>query len=76
MEEYGYLTNKEIKSLKKDLENQGFNIQKLNLQCTNNKTEYGEPIFLRLVYEYEMKLPMMEPQIIEMQVERNSVSKR
>ena len=76
MEEYGYLTNKEAKTLKSDLEKQGFDTDKMNIKYTNYKMPYGEPIFLRLTYDYELKLPLQNTQTIKMKVERNSVSKR
>ena len=76
MEEFGYLTNKEAEALKKDLKEQGFEVSKLNIKYTNYKADYGDPIFLRLNYDYELQLPLMEKQIIPMKVERNSVSKR
>ncbi len=76
MEEFGYLTTKEVNVLKKDLENQGFDENKIKIEYTKNKTDYGDPIYLKLLYDYELKLPLMEPQIVKMQVERNSVCKR
>ncbi len=76
MEEYGYLTNKEANILRNDLENQGFDKNKIKIQYTNSKTDYGDPIYLKLMYKYELKLPLMKPQLIDMQVERNSVCKR
>jgi len=76
MEEFGYLTTKEAKVLKEDLTQQGFDANKLILKYTNYRTEYGEPIFLKLTYDYELHLPFQKPQIIQMKVERNSVSKR
>ena len=76
MEEFGYLTSKEAKTLKEDLKEQGFDISKLSLKYTNYRTDYGEPIFLRLTYDYDLKLPLMENKTIQMKVERNSVSKR
>ena len=76
MEEFGYLTTKEVSVLKNDLKNQGFNTDKLTLKYTNYKTDYGEPIFLKIMYDYELKLPFRNIQVIPMTVERNSVSKR
>lgn len=76
MEEFGYLTNKEADILKKDLKEQGFDVDKLNIKYTNYKTKYGDPIFLRLNYNYELQLPLMDKLIVPMEVERNSVSKR
>lgn len=76
MEEFGYLTGKEASLLKEDLINQGFESEKIGLKYTNNKVKYGEPISLEITYDYDLELPFMESQIIEMKVERYSVSKR
>lgn len=76
MEEFGYLTSQEARVLKEDLKSQGFDVDKLKLKYTNYRTEYGDPIFLRLMYDYELKLPFQNVQTIQMKVERNSVSKR
>ena len=76
MEEFGYLTSKEAKTLKEELSGQGFDIDKLKLKYTNYRTEYGDPIYLRLTYDYIMKLPLQKEQTILMEVERSSVSKR
>lgn len=76
MEEFGYLTGKEASLLKEDLINQGFESDKIELKYTNNKVKYGEPISLEITYDYNLELPFMESQIIEMKVERYSVSKR
>lgn len=76
MEEFGYLTSKEAKTLKEDLKKQGFDMDKLNIHYTSYRTTYGDPIYLSLDYDYEMKLPLMDSQTIKMKVERNSVSKR
>lgn len=76
MEEYGYLTSKEAGMLKEDLIRQGFEGKNISLSYTNNKVAYGEPISLKLMYKYEMKLPFMEEQIIDMEVKRDSVCKR
>lgn len=76
MEEFGYLTSKEAKVLKEDLKAQGFDMNQLNIKYTSYRTNYGEPIYLTLTYDYELKLPLMASQIIPMKVERNSVSKR
>ena len=76
MEEYGYLTSKEASILKEELINQGFEGKNLSLNYTNNKVAYGEPIYLKIDYNYKLKLPFMDEQIINMVVERNSVSKR
>lgn len=76
MEEYGYLTSKEAGLLREDLLKQGFEDDNITLKYTNNKVAYGEPIFLNVSYEYELKIPFMESKVIDMEVERTSVSKR
>lgn len=76
MEEYGYLTSKEAKILREDLIKQGFEEDKISMKYTNNKVAYGEPIFLQLYYEYNVKLPFMSENVIDMVVERNSICKR
>ena len=76
MEEFGYLTNKEANLLKEDLENQGFKMKNINIEYTNNKVDYGEPIYLKIFYKYELKIPLASSKLIDMQVERNSVCKR
>ena len=76
MEEFGYLTNKEANLLKEDLENQGFKMKNINIEYTNNKVDYGEPIYLKIFYKYELKIPHASSKLIDMQVERNSVCKR
>ena len=76
MEELGYLTNKEANLLKEDLENQGFKMKNINIEYTNNKVDYGEPIYLKIFYKYELKIPLASSKLIDMQVERNSVCKR
>ena len=76
MEEFGYLTNKEVNLLKDDLENQGFKMKNINIEYTNNKVDYGEPIYLKIFYKYELTIPLASSKLIDMQVERNSVCKR
>ena len=76
MEEFGYLTNKEANLLKEDLENQGFKMKNINIEYTNNKVDYGEPIYLKIFYKYELKIPLASSKLIDMQVERNAVCKR
>ena len=75
MEEFGYLTNKEVNLLKDDLENQGFKMKNINIEYTNNKVDYGEPIYLKIFYKYELKIPLASSKLIDLQVERNSVCK-
>lgn len=76
MEEFGYLTSKEANLLKDDLENQGFKMKNINIEYTNNKVDYGEPIYLKIFYKYELKIPLASLKLIDMQVERNSICKR
>lgn len=76
MEEYGYLTKKEMNTLKKKLKKQGFDEDKLKISYTSSRVEYGKPIYIRLGYEYDIDLPLIGNKKIPMVIERNSVSKR
>lgn len=76
MEEFGYLTKKEAKNLQSELVSQGFNKNKLSFAYTTTRVSYGQPIFLKVSYDYEMDLPITGKQVVPMTIERNSVSKR
>lgn len=76
IEEYGYLTKKEANMLLNELKNQGFEKEKINLNYTSKKVNYGDEIFLKIDYEYEFKLPIGGMQKIPMQVEKYSICKR
>lgn len=76
MEEFGYLTKKEVGSLKEELENQGFELDRLNMGYTSTRVSYGNPIFLKIAYDYEIDMPFGENIDVPMVVTRNSVSKR
>lgn len=76
MEEYGYLTKKEANSLKDELKRQGFDEDNLNIYYTSSRVDYGNPIYIRLNYDYELELPIIGNKKIPMVIERNSVSKR
>lgn len=76
MEEYGYLTKNEASSLKKELINQGFESEKLDISYTSSRVAYGNPIYLKLNYEYDIELPIIGNKKISMVIERNSMSKR
>lgn len=76
MEEYGYLTKNEAKELREELIEQGFDEDKIKISYTSSRVKYGNPIFLKLAYDYELKLPLVEHEKVPMIVERNSVSKR
>ncbi len=76
MEEYGYLTKKEEKYLQEDLKQQGFDESKLKIYCTSKKQAYGAPIYLNVNYTYILKLPIIGDKEIQMNINRESVSKR
>jgi hypothetical protein len=75
MEDYGYLTSKEQTNLQVDLISQGFDINKLKIECTNKRQKYGSPIYLKATYLYELDLPIIGKSIIPMVISRESVSK-
>lgn len=76
MEEYGYLTKTEKKNLISELESQGFEKEKLNLEATSRIQKYGDPIYLNIKYEYKLDIPMIELKSIPMEIKKSSVSKR
>ena len=76
IEEYGYLTKKEAKSLMDELKNQGFNEEKLEIKYTSAKVNYGDEVYLKIDYLYELELPITGAQEIPMQIEKYSICKR
>ena len=76
MEEFGYLTKNEIRNLKNELQRQGFKEEDLNVGYTSTRVAYGNPIFLKLEYDYVIDMPFGENIDVPMVVTRNSVSKR
>ena len=76
MEEYGYLTNKEKKNLTNELIAQGFEKEELNIYCTSKKQSYGMPIYLNIDYTYKLEIPLLGEREIQMNINRESVSKR
>ena len=76
IEEYGYLTKKEAKLLLDELENQGFERDKIKLDYTSKMVDYGDEIYLKIDYEYEFELPLAGEQSIPMQIKKYSICKR
>lgn len=76
IEEYGYLTKKEAKLLLDELEEQGFERNKLNIDYTSKMVDYGDEIYLKINYEYEFELPITGKQSIPMEIEKYSICKR
>ena len=76
MEEYGYLTEKEKTNLINELKDQGFDTTRIKVTSTNKRQLYGSPIYLKVNYTYKMKLPIVGVKNIQMNINRESVSKR
>lgn len=76
MEEFGYLTKNEMRKLKNELKSQGFDDEYLKIGYTSTRVTYGNPIFLKLEYDYIVDIPFGENIEVPMIVTRNSVSKR
>lgn len=72
----GYLTRNEEINLKNELLRQGFENEKLNIYCTDKRQTYGSPIYLSVNYIYTLELPIVGEREIEMNINRESVSKR
>ena len=56
MEEYGYLNELEKNNLINELENKGLERSRMIVLGNNIKQDYGEPIALKIEYEYASKL--------------------
>lgn len=76
IEEYGYLTKTEALMLLTELEAQGLDRSKIKLDYTSKKVNYGDEIYLKINYEYPLKLPAMKSNIIPMKIEKYSICKR
>ena len=76
LEEYGYLSKKEAKLLVDELENQGFEKEKIKLDYTSKKVDYGDEIYLKIDYEYSFELPIVGEQSVPMQIKKYSICKR
>ena len=73
---FGYLTKTEINNLKNELIRQGFDEDKTNIGYTSTRVSYGNPIFLKISYDYKIDMPFGEDIAVPMVITRNSVSKR
>ncbi len=85
MEEYGYLTPDERNNLLIELASSGFDTDNVTISATVTPIEYGEPIFLEIVYNYDMVTPALnegslstteQNSTVVMNVSRQSISKR
>ena len=76
IEEYGYLTKKETKLLIDELEKEGFAREKIKLEYTSKAVNYGDEIYLKIKYDYNLKIPMIGEKTIPMQIEKYSICKR
>ena len=76
IEEYGYLTKKEALLLLEELEAQGLDRNKIKLDYTSKKVNYGDEIYLKINYDYPLKLPTMKQSTIPMKIEKYSICKR
>lgn len=76
MEEYGYLTRTEMTNFKRELVASGFDENELDISYTASRVSYGNPIFLKVRYDYKLDLPFGNTVIVPMELTRNSVSKR
>lgn len=76
IEEFGYLTKKEVKLLLDELKKQGFNEKNISLDYTSEKVNYGDEIYLKIDYNYEFDIPIMGKQEVPMRIEKYSICKR
>ena len=76
IEEYGYLTKKATKLLIDELVKEGFEREKIKLEYTSKAVNYGDEIYLKIKYDYNLKIPMIGEKTIPMQIEKYSICKR
>ncbi len=76
IEEYGYLSKKEASLLIDDLERQGFDREKIELKYTSKAVDYGDEIYLKINYNYELEFPIVGDINIPMKIEKYSICKR
>ena len=71
-----YLTRQEKANMLNELSNQGFNKEKMKIDCTSSVQSYGNKIYLNVKYDYDLNLPFSKEIIVPMEISRVSVSKR
>lgn len=84
MEDYGFLTNKEKDKIAEELSDKGLNRSKIIVTGTDTLKDYGEPIWLRISYTHEIKMPYFINSVIpdfhekpvNINIEKKSFSKR
>ena len=54
IEKYGYLTESEKNLMLADMERQGFNLSKINIDYPKNKEAYGQLVYLNIHYNMEI----------------------
>lgn len=59
-----------------ELVSQGFEKNKLSVTSTSKRQKYGMPIYIKVNYNYKMDLPIVGSKIIQMNIDRESISKR
>ena len=60
MEEYGYLNENDKQEIVKDLVNQGFNAENVEIVATDTKREYGETVELTITYWYDLQFSVFK----------------
>lgn len=76
MEEYGYLSKTEKQNLISELDDQGFDKTKLQVDATSKLQSYGSPIYINIKYDYDTGIPIENVETIKMEIKKSSVSKR
>lgn len=83
MEQFGELTSEEIESLEKELEQKGFDKEKLKIEMISVGKYYGMQLQLRVQYKVELSLPFVSQDKIQqvldeitLTVEKSTIKKR
>lgn len=83
MEQFGELTSEEIESLEKELEQKGFDREKLKIEMISVGKYYGMQLQLRVQYKVKLSLPFVSQDKIQqildeitLTVEKSTIKKR
>ncbi|MBE5821667.1 MAG: hypothetical protein E7311_03640 [Clostridiales bacterium] len=76
IEEYGYLNENDKDNLIKDLKNQGFNTNNIEISATQTKKEYGEAVELSITYWYDLTLSVFKEKSLNTKTKNELVPMR
>ena len=76
IEEYGYLNENDKANLIRDLKNQGFNTNNIEINATQSRKEYGEAVELSITYWYDLTLSVFKEKSLNTKTKNELVPMR